>query len=174
MGTHTVTITLPATGATRGGADQPQISLTRDPATRAWERGAHRISRDYLLGAAREKLSRLLRLTPGWDGHRAVPVTPIAAMVANALLEILVEDDGPTPQVQPMPDGGVAVDWLAAGNSLRVEVDPVGDVLMAADRSDGTEEFGSEFQYRAPDGWTIERAQVWLQKLASNIESRNH
>jgi hypothetical protein len=53
-----------------------------------------------------------------------------------------------------------------------VEVDAIGDVLMAADHADGTEEFNAEFPYRAPDGWALERAQVWLQKLSSSIDSR--
>lgn len=172
MGAHAVTITFPASGATLTGAEDSHMPLASDPATRAWERGARSIPRDYLLGAAREKLSRLLQLPLGWDGHRGSPVTPVVAMVTNALLELLVEDDGPTPQVQPMPDGGVAVDWLAAGASLRVEVERSGGVLIAADHADGTEEFNAEFPYRTPDIWALERAQVWLQKLASSIESR--
>jgi hypothetical protein len=143
-----------------------------DPATRAWERGSRGVPREHLLEAAREKLSRLMRLASGWDGHRGEPTTLIAAMVTNGLLTKLVQDDGPTPQLLPSPDGGVQVEWLVSGFSVHVDVDPAGEVLAAADEPTGSEIFSDEFPYWAPNAEILARCRVLLREMAEHLERR--
>jgi hypothetical protein len=160
-------------GSATTGFQPPTFHTSADdPATRAWERGAHVVPREALLTEAREKLSRLLGLPSGWDGHTGQALAPVAAMAMNGVLTELVRDDGPTPQLAPLPDGGIQVEWLVAGISLRIDVDTMGDVSVTGDEPGNAELFADEFPYWEPDYWVLDKCQTLLEKMAGFVEKR--
>lgn len=143
-----------------------------DFATRAWQRGTVAVSRDALLMSARGKVSRLTALPYGWDGHRAHPVGSLPAMVMNGLLGELVADDGATPQVAPMSDGGLQVEWLVSGDFVRIDVPVSGEVFVLAEDAAGNVFADGEFDWREPDRHVIDQARQFLNKISHNVEIR--
>lgn len=69
------------------------------------------------------QLTRLLALPKGWDGRWAEPVTESAMRIAVAVLAGVMTDDGACPQLFPLPDGGIQVEWHAAGEDVEVEIE---------------------------------------------------
>lgn len=157
---------------TRSGVDLIRTPAD-DPITRWWERGSRSAPRAQLLGVCRETLNRLIHLPKGWDGHRALPPTPTAIVVLNGVLEELVDDDGPTPQIAPLPDGGLEVDWLVAGSSLHVYVAPDGHVVeLTAEETPGNDVLDGEFPFWDPDVLLLGQAKAFLEKISHYVEAR--
>lgn len=109
--------------------------LTRnqdDPKHRQWREsgtaGQARASRWVLLQSALAQLERLQALPHDWDSYGGEPVDAGAADLMVMILNLLVEDDGPTPQVTAMGDGGVQVEWRV--NDAMVEVEVSADRLL--------------------------------------------
>ena len=71
-------------------------------------------------------LNRLLALPERWDGFRARPVTETAAKGAMTALFEVAHDGSLSPQVVPLVDGGVQLEWHAGGYSLEIEIDALG------------------------------------------------
>jgi hypothetical protein len=167
-----VTAVLEAVNAT--SARDSVIVLPPDPALSAWERGSRVVSREELLRAARAKLTRLTFLRAGWDGHRAMPTEVIATQVLNAVLVRVVRDDQPTPQIAPLADGGVQVEWLVEGRSVEIEVSPDGEVVVLAQQPDEPEYLiDAEFGFRRPDLSVIDHARDLLNTMASLLRVRD-
>lgn len=82
------------------------------------------------LGLAR--LNDLLDLPPGWDGSRARPVTDAAALSAMKTLFAVANDRSLAPQIVPLVDGGIQIEWHAGGFSIEIEVDGSGDAHYLA------------------------------------------
>jgi hypothetical protein len=143
----------------------------QDAQTQSWERGVRQVSRAQLMDAARAKISRLLQLPPGWNSYRAVSPTPTAGMVLNGILERLLFDDCATPQIAPLPDGGLEVEWLVAGNSVHADVGPDGVVYMDAHTPSG-EEWSGEFPYWSTDDFLLSQAETFLKKISRDVEIR--
>lgn len=158
--------------ATTGQGLTRSWTSTDDPQTQSWDKGAQAISRLQLIGAARQKINRLLRLESGWDGHRAKPPTPIAGMVLNGVLERLLFDDCATPQIAPLPDGGLEVDWLVGGNSVHVEASPEGEVFLDVHTASGVEEASGEFSYWRIDNHLLGLAETFLHKISQDVKTR--
>jgi hypothetical protein len=152
-------------------APLPGVTPRPDPALSAWNRH-RRVPREALLARVEEKLVRLLSLPQGWDGHRAAPTAPLAAAVLNGILDRLVVDDSATPQITPLADGGVQVEWLVAGESLQVDASPAGDLVLFATDSGGAEIVEGEFNYFQPDPILIDQARVFLEKISHHVENR--
>lgn len=89
---------------------------------------------DWLEGS----LNQLRALPPGWDGHRAPPITDEAVVAIVVVLQTLLNQGSVPPQLVPLPDGGVQADWLVAGNTLEIEAAGDGDVYLFAADADGT------------------------------------
>lgn len=87
-----------------------------------------------LASTVARQLNDLLHLRPGWDGRRAHPPTPTAVLRAIEIFTAVSEQALP-PQIFPLPDGGVQLEWHA-GASVEIEVDAEGDahVLVVDDR----------------------------------------
>lgn len=137
-----------------------------DPATVSWVNQTQ--SRDAQLDEASSKISRLLRLPRGWDGHHGETPTVIAGLVANGFIAELVIEGGPTPQITPSPDGGIDIEWLVRGTSVNVSVDPEGYVDLGVD-AEGDVLLESEFPYWAPDGWKLAEARRFLHKMSYDV-----
>jgi hypothetical protein len=100
--------------------DQRQIAVTFPP-----DYGAAKLD---LMNFAVGKLNQLLRLERGWDALGATQVSETASVSAILWLDLLAEDDTFSPQIFPLSNGGVQVEWLAGGESLEIEIGPQGDV----------------------------------------------
>lgn len=91
------------------------------------------LRRTWLAAHTEEQVNSLLRLQAGWDGRRASPLTVEAVSSAVDLLFTLASDLSLAPQMFPLPDGGLQMEWHA-GRSIEIEVDATGAAhLLVAD-----------------------------------------
>lgn len=81
----------------------------------------------WLASYMAEQINDLLQLRSGWDGDKAVPPSDAAVRSAMDLLFEVATDLTLPPQVFPLPDGGLQLEWHA-GQSVEIEVDAAGDV----------------------------------------------
>ncbi|MBO0821167.1 MAG: hypothetical protein J2P26_09985 [Nocardiopsaceae bacterium] len=84
-----------------------------------------------------EELTKLLVLPPGWDGGTADRVTAEAAVEAVRVLASVASVDTIVPQLFPLADGGVQIEWHVDGNDIEIEIDGSGRVYVLATRSTG-------------------------------------
>lgn len=62
------------------------------------------------------ELAQLERLTPDWDGYGGLPVARVHANRALRFLRRFMTDQSPMPEIVPLADGGVQLEWrLPAG-----------------------------------------------------------
>lgn len=74
--------------------------------------------------AVRERLDQISVLDYGWDGEDARAVDPLALRLAWTLAEQALRAGFPEPEVFPVPDGGVQLEWHAGPVELEVEIEP--------------------------------------------------
>jgi hypothetical protein len=94
--------------------------------------GVSQEGRPALIQHFERELNRLWVLPAHWDGRHAAQLTFAAAQGAVTMLASLVTFESPPPQFFPLPDGGVQVEWLIAGNSIEIEVEADGAVHVLA------------------------------------------
>lgn len=135
-----------SSATTVGGWAQVE-TLATDATWTSWVRAGEAGSADVMLQAAQQKISRLTRLKRGWDGGAGRPTSSLAAMVLNGILIHVTSTAGPTPQIAPLPDGGVQVEWLVSGNSVEINVDGRGEVTVLSSDDSGTPVFEAEHWY---------------------------
>ncbi len=93
------------------------------------------LRRSWLAAYMEEQVNELLKLRTGWDGRRARPVAYQAVQSAMELLFALASDLSLPPQLFPLPDGGLQMEWHA-GRSVEIEVDSLGDAhVLVADET---------------------------------------
>lgn len=82
------------------------------------------------------QINALRRLRPGWDGHRADPVSDEAVGSVVRLISRFVSELSLPPMAFPIPDGGFQLEWHAGPQSVEVEVDGAGEAhVFATDES---------------------------------------
>lgn len=86
-----------------------------------------------------EVLNQLLALPEAWDGRRAQRVTPEAVEGVVTVLAIVMTDTSATPQLFPLADGGLQVEWHVAHNDIEIEVDAAGEAHVLAQTSEGVD-----------------------------------
>lgn len=86
------------------------------------------------------KLEELAALPVGWNGERSAVISREAITRALTLLEAVITDQTPAPNVVPLSTGGVQVEWHTGGFDLELEVYP------------------AEIR-----GWVVESARKWEQ-----------
>ncbi len=91
-----------------------------------------------------DELDQLLRLAPGWDGHRAERVTEQAVATAVHIFFAITDRSSVLPQFFPLPDGGIQFEWHVGGQALEVEVDGAGGVYALAYSKTGGVTFEEE------------------------------
>ena len=85
-------------------------------------------------------MAELTRLEAGWNSYGGRPASPFAASRALALL-VDAGWDGPLPNVSPMADGGITLEWggddasveliVRAGGSVSALIDVEGEIRNA-------------------------------------------
>lgn len=117
-------------------------------------------------------ISNLLNLPPAWDGRRALPIADRAAKSVLRATLMVADDSSLTPQYFPLPNGGIQVEWQAAGAGLEIECDPEGDChVLAVNHSN---EVVLEFARPSRDGsddWA--RAARFLRDLGDLVRTRS-
>jgi hypothetical protein len=81
------------------------------------------------------QLNRLGLLRRGWDGAAAAAVTDRALVEAATILASVVGERTLLPQIFPLVDGGVQIEWHAGGDNIEVEVEGDGSIAIFAGRT---------------------------------------
>ena len=68
------------------------------------------------------RLRNLLRLPPNWDSVGARQIDPRNAMTAVNILEFIMDDDTPVPEVFPTVCGGVQLEWGKGDSFAEIEI----------------------------------------------------
>lgn len=98
-------------------------------------------------GAVRQALTRIAdmaALPPNWDSYGAEPPSSVAVGRAAVLIESVAEEAlgalgariAPWTSA-PIADGGVQVEWLAAGHRIEVQIGPNGSLGYLIERESG-------------------------------------
>jgi hypothetical protein len=70
------------------------------------------------------RLERLLELGSGWDGEDAERLDPDALVTAARVIAQAISAGLPEPELFPVPDGGVQIEWAAGPVELELEIEP--------------------------------------------------
>jgi hypothetical protein len=81
---------------------------------------------------AEKQLNEMLSLEPGWDGYRAREVTAAAVEATVQILDRFMNEAVEFPDLFPLGDGGIQIEWHADGVDIEVEVSPEGDAFVLA------------------------------------------
>ncbi len=84
-----------------------------------------------------DRLRRLRLLRPGWDGRNAQPVTEAAIYGTAWLLDRILDAESEPPQIFPLTNGGVQIEWYAAGEEIDIDVDSSGTAHVLATTAAG-------------------------------------
>ncbi len=90
------------------------------------------------------RFAELAELREGWDGYGAQPIDRHALVLAERVVRDTLKAGWPTPELFPVPDGGVQLEWGAGSMELELEIEPggrgvvfVGDDPKSGRRFDG-------------------------------------
>jgi hypothetical protein len=72
----------------------------------------------------RTRLDELAGLPEGWDGHDAKRIDQLALRLAGRLMQQALHAGLPEPEVFPVPDGSVQLEWKAGAVELELEIEP--------------------------------------------------
>lgn len=81
-----------------------------------------------------DRFNELTSLPKGWDGYKGVPVAFNCAQFAANLIERLCVSSLPAPQLVPMSDGTIRLEWHM--NQFDIEIDVSGPYDVFACRTD--------------------------------------
>lgn len=70
----------------------------------------------------RNKLQSLVRLSPGWDGYEAIPVSFTNAVFALQMLEKVCTSNTPAPAIVPGVEGDLQLEWHTAKGDIELHV----------------------------------------------------
>jgi hypothetical protein len=106
--------------------------------------------------AAERQLNELLALEPGWDGYRAREVADAAVETTVELLDRFMDEAVEFPDLFPLNDGGIQIEWHADDVDIEIEVSPEGDAFVLATGPDDAllaegELFGPEGSHHRRD-----------------------
>lgn len=77
-------------------------------------------------------------LSDDWDGYGATPIDGRAISIAEQLITNLAASGLPSPEIFPVPSGGVQLEWTAPGMEFELEVEPTGmTAVFVGDDSTG-------------------------------------
>jgi len=107
---------------------------------------------------------QLTGLEQNWDGYCARPIDGRAIAAAARLVGVLSSSGFPQPEIFPVADGGVQLEWCIGTMELEIEIEPgaASGVFVGDDAATGRH-FDGEFP-RDPALW-----RQALAALASNL-----
>jgi hypothetical protein len=96
-----------------------------------------------------ERIDGFARLTPGWNGDDAIVPTKQAVHAARTIVREL-PTEVELPQVNPSPDGEIALTWFKDQKRLSAVIDPDLHLVWGTlSRSDGRVEPGDDIDLHA-------------------------
>jgi hypothetical protein len=69
-----------------------------------------------------KRLEELVQLPVGWDGYDGLPVNLANAYFALQMLDTVCRTNTPTPQIVPMSDGGLQIEWHTLNEDIEIQV----------------------------------------------------
>jgi hypothetical protein len=120
------------------------VDLEEPPQLSEWE------------SVALARFAELERAAPNWDGYGALPASRIHADRAMRFLVEVMTDDAPMPDIVPLADGGIQLEWHGA--DVRVDFisdDEQPDPLLYVDQANDLKRYEGRdvvTQFRAVAG----------------------
>lgn len=108
-----------------------------------------------------ERFDVLTSLRRGWDGYAGLPVSFTCAQFAASLIERLCNPSLPAPQLVPIPNGTMRLEWHM--NEFDVEVDIFGPYDVAAYRADILNDSEDEIEIQTD----FTKLSEWIADLAT-------
>lgn len=108
------------------------------------------------------RLEEFADLASNWDGYGARQIDRRALERARALVWRLLDQGLPVPEVFPVPDGGVQIEWEAGPLELELELEPGGGTVFVCDDHAINRQFDGELPA------DLGRFQLALQRLAAH------
>ena len=109
-----------------------------------------------------DRFDELTSLPRGWDGYAGAPVSFNCAQFAANLIERLCINSLPAPQLAPMPDGTVRLEWHM--NKFDLEIDVLGPYNVLAYRADLLTDEEEEIEIQTD----FSELSDWVSKLATD------
>lgn len=116
-----------------------------------------------------DAVTALLGPAEGWDGRRAHPVTQEAAMAALEIAGRLVAGHHLLPEIFPLPDGGLQLEWHVFGAGVEIEVDGAGAPFGVATDAAGQALWERDFSVAEVSA--LDDLRRFVAKMAHNLES---
>ncbi len=76
------------------------------------------------------RLQTLLELRSGWDGAEGQQLNPEALVTAARVITQGISTGLPEPELFPVPDGGVQLEWRSGPLELELEIEPGYDAVV--------------------------------------------
>lgn len=130
--------------------------------------GIERWQRPAFVQYIEAELNGLLDLRAGWDGRRAHAITIPATEATVRVLASLMDETSAPPQLFPLPDGGLQVEWHVGGNSVEVEIDASGEAHVLARTHDGATVADGVIALGEPDAQLL-ATRAFLQALSTRL-----
>jgi hypothetical protein len=105
----------------------------------------------FWLEGTLHRLGELSALPPGWDGHRAPPVSPGILQMAGIYLRYWASFVRIPPSVVPTAAGGVAFEWHRTGVDLEIEFHDTGEITVFGEEEATGYDFEGPLQLLLPD-----------------------
>jgi len=102
---------------------RPTIFTIDKPATTHWDK-AIPVTDDSWVYPALNSVDALGTLTAGWDGHGSPRISLEAIAEARQLVLRIDQESLPTPDVCPVPGGGIGLRWEVGKRELEFTVYP--------------------------------------------------
>lgn len=113
--------------------------MSRSPELDTWSS----TSRNEWLRTVRNRLAVLADLPAGWDGYGAPRITPETTLFALQILQDLWTRRLPPPDISPMSNGALMIEWAQNGTELTIEIrGPYATTFLFERTHDGEEEEG--------------------------------
>ncbi len=109
-----------------------------------------------------DRFDELTSLPRGWDGYAGAPVSFNCAQFAANLIERLCINTLPAPQLVPMPDGTIRLEWHM--NEFDLEIDVLGPYNVLAYRADLLTDEEEEIEIQTD----FSELSEWVSKLAAD------
>jgi hypothetical protein len=125
------------------------------------------LRRTWLASYMEDHVNFLLKLLPGWDGYRAAPLSVEAAKAGVEVLFAIADDLSLPPQLFPLSDGGLQLEWHVADDDLEIEVDSTGNAHTLATDAGGRIIVDQEVMPGEPD--TLHATRAALRRLSARL-----
>ena len=97
----------------------------------------------------RPKINELIALAYGWDSYNALPVQDDVVECVYALLEMLGSYTQIKPDIVPLRNGGLQLEWFVGDHELEVSIEP-GDRICVYYEQNEDQETAQEFILDSP------------------------